>query len=70
MRVKIVVKTNAKSSEIVKFDDEKDAYIVNVKSQPIEGKANKEIIKLFHKKLIIARDYTFAGHFCKFLRPA
>lgn len=50
MKVKIIVKTKAKTSEIVCFDEEKKAYIVNIKSQPIEGKANKEIIKLFHKK--------------------
>ena len=50
MKIKIIVKTKAKSSEILGFDEEKKAYIVNVKSQPIEGKANKEIIKLFHKK--------------------
>ena len=50
MKLKIVVKTNAKSSEILRFDEEKQAYIVNVKSQPIEGKANREIVKLFHKR--------------------
>jgi len=50
MKIKIIVKTKAKSSEIKGFDEEKQAYIVNIKSQPIEGKANKEIIKLFHKK--------------------
>ena len=50
MKVKVIVKTNAKVSEILGFDKEKNAYKVNIKSQPIEGKANKEIIKLFHKK--------------------
>lgn len=50
MKIKIIVKTKAKNSEILGFDKEKKAYTVNVKSQPIEGKANKEIIKLFHKK--------------------
>lgn len=50
MKIKIIVKTKAKSSEILGFDEVKKAYIVNVKSQPIEGKANKEIIKLFHNE--------------------
>ena len=50
MKIKIIVKTKAKNPEIKEFNEEKQAYIVNVKSQPIEGKANKEIIKLFHKK--------------------
>jgi len=50
MKVKIIVKTKAKTSEILDFDEEKQLYKVNIKSQPIEGKANKEIIKLFHKK--------------------
>lgn len=50
MKINIIVKTKAKNSEIVRFDKGKQAYIVNIKSQPKEGKANKEIIKLFHKK--------------------
>ena len=50
MKIKIIVKTKAKTSEIVCFDKEKNTYRIDVKSQPIDGKANKEIIKLFHKK--------------------
>ena len=50
MKINIIVKTKAKSSKILDFDREKNAYHVNIKSQPIEGKANREIIKLFHKK--------------------
>ncbi|MCG2717460.1 MAG: DUF167 domain-containing protein [Nanoarchaeota archaeon] len=50
MKIKIIVKTKSKTSEILDFDKEKDVYHVNIKSQPIEGKANKEVIKLFHKK--------------------
>lgn len=50
MRIKIFVKTNAGKNEILGFDKEKDAYKVLVKAQPIENKANKEVIKLFHKK--------------------
>ncbi|MDP2909168.1 MAG: DUF167 domain-containing protein [Nanoarchaeota archaeon] len=48
--IKITVKTNAEKNEILDFDKEKNAYKVLVKAPPIENKANKEIIKLFHKK--------------------
>ena len=50
MKIRVIVKTNAKVSKILRFDEEKNVYNVSVKSQPVEGKANKEIIKLFHKK--------------------
>jgi len=49
-RIKILVKTNTGKSEILEFDKEKKAYKVNVKAVPEKGKANLEIIKLFHKK--------------------
>lgn len=48
--IRIMVKTNAGKNEILDFDKEKNAYKVLVKAPPIENKANKEIIKLFHKK--------------------
>lgn len=48
--IRITVKTNAEKNEILDFDKEKNAYKVLVKAPPIENKANKEIIKLFHKK--------------------
>lgn len=50
MKIKIIVKTNAERNEILGFDEEKQAYKVLIKSPPVENKANKEIIKLFHKK--------------------
>lgn len=50
MRIKIIVKTNAGKNEILEFDNERNAYEVLVKAPPVENKANKEIIKLFHKK--------------------
>lgn len=49
-RVKIIVKTNSGKSEILNYDKEKGAYRVHVKAIPEKGKANLEIIKLFHKK--------------------
>ncbi len=50
MKIKIIVKTNAAKNEILEFDEEKKAYKVLVKAPPVENKANKEIIQLFHKK--------------------
>ncbi len=48
MEIKIKVKTNKSKQSIVKEDEN---YIVNLKSSPIENKANKELIKLFKKEL-------------------
>ena len=48
-RVKVLVKARAKRSEIVKYDTERKAYIVNIKAPPEDGKANLELIKLFKK---------------------
>ncbi|MBR9690127.1 YggU family protein [Candidatus Woesearchaeota archaeon] len=49
--LKIIVKTGARRTEILSFDDSKKALRVSVKAQPIDGKANIEIIKFFSKKL-------------------
>ncbi len=48
--VKLIVKTNASKSEILEYDEERQAYRVNVKAQPEKGKANQEVVKLFRKK--------------------
>lgn len=54
MRITVKVKTNSKKQEIVQEDNH---YKVFLKSQPIEGKANEELIKLlsrhFKKKVRI-----------------
>lgn len=49
--LKIIVKTNCNKTEIVSYDESRDAFKVNVAAQPIDGKANKEIIKYFSKLL-------------------
>ncbi|MFH1331746.1 MAG: DUF167 domain-containing protein [archaeon] len=48
MLYKLKVKTNAKENKI-EFDGQ--TYKVSIKEKPIEGKANKAIIKLFKKEL-------------------
>ena len=50
MRCNIIVKANSRKSEIVSFDKEKNAYIVNVKAEPEKGKANQEVIRLFTRE--------------------
>ena len=46
--MKIIVKTNANKNSI-KFDENYNAYRVEVKSKPIKGEANKEIEKFLTK---------------------
>jgi len=46
MKLTIKIKTGQKSSEIIKDGED---YIVKVKSQPHENKANEELIKLISK---------------------
>jgi len=48
--IKLFVKTNSPKTEIIGYNEAKKGYKINVKAQPIEGKANIEIIKHFRKK--------------------
>ena len=48
---KIIVKPNSSKNEITGFDNEKNAYRVNIKAPAEKGKANKEIIKFFSRLL-------------------
>ncbi|NQV09027.1 YggU family protein [Candidatus Woesearchaeota archaeon] len=48
---KIIVKTCSPKNEIIGFDEEKQAYRVNIKAVPEKGKANIEIVKFFSKLL-------------------
>lgn len=50
-KLKIIVKPNAKKTEIIGFDDARQALRVNIKSAPEKGKANLEVIKFFSKIL-------------------
>jgi uncharacterized protein len=49
--LKIIVKTNSPKTEIIEYDETRQALKVNVHAQPIDGKANIEIIKYFSKLL-------------------
>ena len=48
--IKIIVKTNSNKTEIKEYDETRESYRMDVKAQPIEGKANIEVIKYFKKK--------------------
>ena len=48
---KIIVKANSPKNEIIRFDNEKRAYIVNINAKPENSRANIEIIKYFSKLL-------------------
>lgn len=50
-RFDIIVKTNSPKTLLRRFDEDKKAYIVEVKAQPEKGKANIEIIKFFSRLL-------------------
>ncbi|MBR9676139.1 hypothetical protein GOV05_03965 [Candidatus Woesearchaeota archaeon] len=49
-KFKISVKTNKKETKLTEFDNNKNCFVLEVKAQPIEGRANTEIIKYFKKK--------------------
>jgi len=60
--VKIIVKPNSKKTEIIDYDESKDALIVNVGAPPDKGKANLEIVKFFtrltKKKVVIKSGHS------------
>lgn len=51
MKIQIQVKPNSKSEEVI---EEGNGFIVRVKEPPVEGKANRAVIKLLAKHLGIS----------------
>jgi len=49
--LRITVKPNANKSEILGYDESRQAVKVAIAAQPEKGKANKEVIKFFSKLL-------------------
>ena len=47
---RLIVKTNMPKTELLNFDSQKSAYLMNVHALPEKGKANIEIIKFFKKE--------------------
>ncbi len=48
---KVIIKTGARENKIIGFDAVKKAYRVELKAKPVEGEANKELIKFLSKEL-------------------
>ena len=48
---KIIVKANSKKNKILGFDEEKQAYRIEIKAPAEKGKANLEIIKFLSREL-------------------
>lgn len=49
--IQIYVQPNAKKTEIEDIDEWRKRLKVKVKAPPVEGKANKEVVKFFSKLL-------------------
>ncbi len=47
----IIVKPNSPKTEIIRWDDEKNALRVNVHAKPEDNEANVEVVKFFSKLL-------------------
>ena len=47
---RLIVRTNRPRTEILGFDNEKEAYRMNVHALPEKGKANVEIVRFFRKE--------------------
>ncbi|MEM4263454.1 MAG: DUF167 domain-containing protein [Candidatus Woesearchaeota archaeon] len=60
--LKIIVKPNANKSEILGYDESRQAVKVSIKAPPDKGKANAEVIKFFSrllkKKVLIKSGLT------------
>ncbi len=50
-KFKVIVKVNSNKNEILNFDENKKAYRINLNAKPIEGEANKELIKFLSREL-------------------
>jgi uncharacterized protein (TIGR00251 family) len=47
--LRIIVKPNSKKNELVSFDKDRQALMVNIKAEPEKGKANLEVMKFFNR---------------------
>lgn len=57
---KVIVKSNSSKNEVLGYDEEREAYRVNIKAKPEDNKANIEIIRFF-SKLIGGRVRIMSG---------
>ena len=57
MKVQVKVKPNCKQQKIEEGDD--GSLVVYLKSPPVDGKANQELIKLLAKKFQISKSNIY-----------
>ena len=55
MQINIKVKPNSKEQKIIEETD--GSLIIRLKSPPVDGKANKELIKVLSKKYNVPKSY-------------
>ena len=55
MQISIKVKPNSKQQKIVEEDD--GSLTIRLKSPPVDGKANEELIKVLSKKFDVPKSY-------------
>lgn len=55
MQKKVKVKPNSKQQKIAEEDD--GSLTVNLKSPPVDGKANEELIKLLAEKFAVPKSH-------------
>lgn len=48
--ISVVVKPNSSKNEIVGYDSERKAFLINIKAAAEKGKANKELLKFMKKE--------------------
>jgi uncharacterized protein len=57
MKIKVKVKPNSKQQKIEESAD--GSLIVSLKSPPVDGKANQELIEVLAKKYSVAKSQVF-----------
>jgi uncharacterized protein len=54
MKIQVKVKPNARQSSIVELDD--GTFLISLKSPPVDGKANTELIKLLADRFKVPKS--------------
>ena len=61
MKIEVFIKANAKKS-LVTWDNDLQRYVIHVKSPPLKGKANKELITLLKDFFKATEVLLIRGH--------
>lgn len=56
MLIRVVVQPNAKKNEVIGLHGEEERLKIKLKALPLEGKANKELIKFLSEILHISKS--------------